>query len=260
MEQCATMRTTCRTGAASESACRRRRPLPVVHLRVLLLAALLGSAGVGSAQSADQVIEPRSNTPFPVSLVPPGASTEQRLTGTGLREVMILFIGVHVYAFGLYVDAAGARAALAEFAGRSPAQLAADERFYRRLLDLEFAMSLRLVMVRTVAGVDVANAFDDALRPRVKAVSADSGDLEALERFRGYFAAPEIATGTEVVFACTPSGRLSTSVAGAEQESIDSQVLCRALFGVYLDQEPISVEGRKTVIAGFPEQLARRSR
>ena len=39
---------------------------------------------------------------------------------------------------------------------------------------------------------------------------------------------------------------------GAEQESIDSQVLCRALFGVYLDQEPISVEGRKTVIAGFP--------
>ena len=80
----------------------------------------------------------------------------------------------------------------------------------------EFAMSLRLVMVRTVAGVDVANAFDDTLRPRVKAVSADCGDLEALERFRGYFAAPEIATGTEVVFAYTPAGRLSTSVAGAE--------------------------------------------
>jgi len=260
MEQCATMWITCRTGAALESACRRRRPLPVAHLGVLLLAALLGSAGVGSAQSADTVIEPRSNTPFPVSLVPPGASTEQWLTGTGLREVMILFIGVHVYAFGLYVDADGARAALAEFAGRTPAQLAGDERFYRRLLDLEFAMSLRLVMVRTVAGVDVANAFDDALRPRVKAVSADSGDLEALERFRGYFAAPEIVTGTEVVFACTPAGRLSTSVAGAAQESIDSQVLCRALFAVYLDQEPISAEGRKTVIAGFPEQLARPSR
>ena len=235
------------------------RPNRRAHLRGLLLAVLLSIAGTGWAQPADTVIEPRSNTPFPVSLVPPGDSAEHWLTGTGLREVMILFIGVHVYAFGLYVDADGARATLAEFAGRSPAELAGDERFYRRLLELEFAMSLRLVMVRTVAGVDVANAFDDALRPRVTTVSANRRDLQALERFRGYFAAPEIATGTEVVFACTPSGRLSTTVAGAEQESIDSQVLCRALFGVYLDREPISVEGRKTVIAGFPEQLARPS-
>ena len=233
-----------------------------MQLRVLLIVALLGAAiaGVGSAQPTETVIEPLSNTPFPMSLVPPGSSTEQRLTGTGLREHVILFFGVHVYAFGLYVDADGARAALAEFAGRSAAELAGDERFYRRLLDGEFAMSLRLVMVRSVSGVEVANAFDDALRPRVRATSAETGDLQALERFRDYFAAPEIETGTEIVFACTPSGRLSTTVAGHEQVSIDSQVLCRALFDVYIGGEPISVEGKKTVIAGFPEQLAGPSR
>ena len=237
------------------------RPNRRAHLRGLLLAVLLSIAGTGLAQPADAVIEPRSNTPFPVSLVPPGGSTEQGLTGTGLREVMILFIGVHVYAFGLYVDADGARATLAEFAGRSPAELAGDERFYRRLLELEFAMSLRLVMVRTVAGVDVAK------RVRRRIAAARHGGLrqpaatwQALERFRGYFAAPEIATGTEVVFACTPSGRLSTTVAGDEQKSIDSRVMCRALFDVYLGEEPISVEGRKTVIAGFPELLAHPSR
>ncbi len=121
-------------------------------------------------------------------------------------------------------------------------------------------MSLRLVMVRTVSGVDVANAFDDALRPRVKSASAESGDLQALEWFRDYFDAPEIETGTEIVFACTPSGRLSTTVGGDEQVPIDSQVLCRALFDVYIGREPISVEGRKTVIVGFPEQLAGPSR
>ena len=233
-----------------------------MQLRVLLIVALLGvaGAGFGSAQPMEMIIEPLSNTPFPITLVPPGSTTEQRLTGTGLREHVILFFGVHVYAFGLYVDADGARAALKEFAGRSAVELAGDERFYRRLLDGEFAMSLRLVMVRTVSGVDVANAFDDALRPRVKSASAESGDLQALEWFRDYFDAPEIETGTEIVFACTPSGRLSTTVGGDEQVPIDSQVLCRALFDVYIGREPISVEGRKTVIVGFPEQLAGPSR
>ena len=227
----------------------------VSYLRLLPIVAVLAGAGISSAQSLATVVEPRSNTPFPASLMPPGGTTEHRLTGTGLREHVILFIGVHVYAFGLYVDADRARVALAEFAGRSPVELAGDERFYRRLLDQEFAMTLRLVMVRTVAGVDVANAFDNALRPQV---STDPDDLRAVERFRGYFDAPEIATGTEIVFACTPSGRLSTTVAGAERESIDSRVLCRALFGVYLGAVPISIEGKKTVVAGFAELLASR--
>ena len=226
-------------------------------MRVLPVVALLAVAGIASAQSEHTAIEPSSNTPFPIVLMPPGSSIEHRLAGTGLREVVILFIGVHVYAFGLYVDVDGARAVLAEFGGRSPDELAVDERFYRRLLDQDFAMSLRLSMVRTVAGADVANAFDDALRPQV---SSDNGDLSALERFRGYFDAPEIAAGTEVVFACTPSGRLSTSVAGGERESIDSRGLCRALFGVYLGQDPISVDGKKTIIARFPELLALPSR
>lgn len=128
----------------------------VSYLRLLPIVAVLAGAGISSAQSLATVVEPRSNTPFPASLMPPGGTTEHRLTGTGLREHVILFIGVHVYAFGLYVDADRARVALAEFAGRSPVELAGDERFYRRLLDHEFAMTLRLVMVRTVAGVDVA--------------------------------------------------------------------------------------------------------
>ena len=122
-------------------------------------------------------------------------------------------------------------------------------------------MTLRLVMVRTVAGGDVANAFDEALRPRMAADGAgEPGDNQALERFRGYFDAPEIETGTEIVFACTPAGRLTTTVGGDGQAPIGSPALCRALFDVYLGREPISVEGKKTVIAGFPELLAAASR
>ncbi len=228
--------------------------------RVLLIVALMGVAGVATAQPGETVLEPLSETPFPVSLMPPGGASEQRLTGTGLREVMVLFFPVHVYAFGLYVDADEARTALSDFSGRSPAELAGDQRFYARLLDMEVAMSLRLVMVRTVAGGDVADAFDDSLRPRMAAADGEGDAYRALDRFRGYFDAPEIATGTEIVFACAPSGRLTTTVGGVERAPIDSTVLCGALFDVYLGTEPISVQGKKTVVAGFAELLAATAR
>ena len=239
---------------------RHGKPRSSVALRALLIMALMGVTRIGAAQPGETVLEPLSETPFPVSLMPPGGASEQWLTGTGLREVTVLFFPVQVYAFGLYVDEEGAGAALSGFSGRSPAELAGDPSFYARLLEMEFAMSLRLVMVRTVAGGDVADAFDDSLRPRMAAADAGDDAAAALDRFRGYFDAPEIATGTEIVFACAPSGRLTTTVGGAERAPIDSPALCRALFDVYLGTEPISVEGKKTVIAGFAELLSTAAR
>ena len=120
------------------------------------------------------VYEPRSGTPFPALLIPPGGTTPQRLMGTAIRQRTIF--RVKIYAFGLYVDPDGARASLSRFAGASASMLERDERFYRQLLDLEFAMSLRLVMTRTVDGDDVAKTFDDAIRPRIARAVADTNN------------------------------------------------------------------------------------
>ena len=227
---------------------------------IVLLMALTAPVGLATAQSsAAEVVEPESGTPFAASLVPAGASTEQQLAGMALRAVEVLFFRVPVYAFGLYVDADGARAALARFANRSPDDLAGDERFYRRLLDLEFGMTLRLVMVRDVAtpGEEMASAFDRSLRPRIAPYGVDEpGASRALDRFRDYFDMREIETGAEFIFACTAGGRMTTSINGEERPPIESRALCRALFDVYLGAEPISVEGKKSVIARFPRLLA----
>ena len=121
--------------------------------------------------------------------------------GTAIRQRTLF--RVQIYAFGLYVDPEGARASLSRFAGVSAPTLEDDERFYRQLLDLDFDMTLRLVMTRTVDGDDVAEAFDEALRPRlVRAVTDTSSadELAALDRFRSYFDVDEVRTGTEVVF------------------------------------------------------------
>ena len=66
----------------------------------------------------------------------------------------------------------------------------------------------------------------------------------------------EVTTGTEIVFSCGPAGRLTTSVEGGERRPIDSRALCRALFDVYLGEDPVSDDGKRSVIAGFPGLLA----
>ena len=222
---------------------------------VLALVILVTVSVSAMAQSTapDTVNEPRSGTPFPLSLTPPGGTTSHWIMGTAIRQRTIF--RVKIYAFGLYVDPESARASLSRFAGVSASTLERDESFYRQLLDLDFAMTLRLVMTRTVDGDDMAEAFDDALRPRIARAltdTNDSGELAALEKFRGYFGVDEVRTGTEVVFSCGPAGRLATSVGGDERPAVDSRALCRALFDVYLGEDPISDDGKRSVIAGFP--------
>ena len=206
----------------------------------LLMFATVSISAVTQSTAPDTVDEPRSGTPFPLSLTPPGGTTPHWLMGTAIRQRTLF--RVQIYAFGLYVDPEGARASLSRFAGVSAPTLEDDERFYRQLLDLDFDMTLRLVMTRTVDGDDVAEAFDEALRPRlVRAVTDTSSADElaaALDRFRSYFDVDEVRTGTEVVFSCGPAGRLATSVGGDERPPINSRD-----------------DGKRSVVAGFPGLL-----
>ncbi len=225
---------------------------------IAILGLFAFAAPAGSQPSAPETLrEPESGTPFPVALTPPGTTTPHRLVGTGIRQRTIF--RVNVYAFGLYVDPAGARAALAAFAGRRASVLRRDEKFHRRLLDFDFGMTLRLVMTRTVEGADVADAFDDALRPRMARAgrrSADGAGKNApLARLRSYLDVDEVERGTEIVFSCDPEGRLTTSVGRAQRPPIESRTLCRALLDVYLGQDPIERGGKRNIITGFARLL-----
>jgi len=220
----------------------------------LCLALLAGVAAPSTARQTgpDAVREPQSGVLFPVQLTPPGATTPHQLMGTAIR--VKTWFRVKVYAFGLYVDPDGARSALSAFGAVPASALERDERFFQRILDMEFAMTLRIVLTRDVGGKDVADSFDDALRPRIRRAAAEKnlpGGETALRQFRGYFNLEEVAKGTEIIFSCGPGGRLETSVKGESRPAIESAPLCWALFDVYLGEKPISADGRKSIIAAF---------
>jgi hypothetical protein len=198
------------------------------------------------------VTEPSTNVPFATELQT--AAGAQALAGTGVRTRTML--KVKVYAFGLYVDAAGARTALAAWRGKSAADLAGDEALYRALLKGAFPMTLRLVMTRDVGGKQMAEAFEGALAPRVEqsAQWGMTGGAAALARFRTLFTS-DLTSGTELLFAWAPGNKLLVSIGGRPAGEIENAALCWALFDVYLGPEPISPDGRKTAVARLPEML-----
>ena len=219
--------------------------------------ALVLAAPLSAQEAAEgMAVEPSSKVQFPMELTVPGTDVMHRLMGTGIRTKT--FLKVKVYAFGLYVDAEGAASALGAWAGKSAKDLEKDDGFYDAVLQQDFGMTLRLVMTRDVGGEDMAEAFDGALRPRVQTAAAEMnmpGGEAALDEFRGFFDVDEMTKESEIVFSCDANGALRTSVKGVAQTTIASPALCWALFDVYLGDKPISGDGKKSVIAGFPGVL-----
>lgn len=225
--------------------------------RALPLLACAVLAAVPIRLAAQTVTEPSSGVAFPVTLAVDGG--QHTLTGVGLRTRTVL--GVKVYAFGVYVDAAPARTALASFAGRDARALSRDPALYETLLRMTVPLSLRLVMTRNVTGEQMSDAFDGALRPRVVAAATRGGAMTggeaALDRFRAFFSIERLTEGTVLTFTCN-NGTLATNVAGAAQAAIQSPALCWALFDVYLGSNPISPSGKQTAVARIPDILAGR--
>ncbi len=227
-----------------------------VRLAAFWASSLLVGLGSG-LQQPEQVLEPKSGRAFPITLRVPGGGDLHALVGTGIRTKT--FLRVKVYAFGLYVDAPTATSALQAWAGRSARDLEQDQSFYGELLKGRFGMTLRLVMTRDVSGDDMAEAFDDALRPRVVRAARElnmAGGEAALTRFRGYFDVEELTEGTELLFSWLPGGRLVSSVRGEVKGEILSAALGWALFDVYLGADPISEDGKRSLVSRFPELLA----
>ena len=214
-----------------------------------MIASLLLAASV--LVQTSEITEPNTKVTFSTHLQT--AAGEQALGGTGVRTRTML--KVKVYAFGLYLDAAGARSALAAWRGKNAAALAGDESLYKELLKGGFPMTLRLVMTRDVGADQMSEAFNEALGPRVAQAELGgmTGGAEALTRFRGFFT-DKLTKGTELVFSRS-GNTLKVSIAGKESGEIDNAALAWALFDVYLGDKPISPDGKKGVVARLPEIL-----
>jgi hypothetical protein len=253
----------------------RPEPLEAIVKTALLLLSLCAPLPALLPSAAPQeaprtVREAGSRIDFPVRLegealaegLPAAADGEavrlpdMDLLGVGIRTKT--WFDIRVYAMGLYWDAAAGPQQHAAFAGQDAETLGKAGKLQAALLEGRCALTLRLVMCRDVDGDDMAEAFDDSLKPRLETAMKKlelRGKAEDLATFRGYFDVDEVKEDVELLFTWTPDGRLHTRMKGKALGTIDSPALARALFDVYLGEDPISEKGHRSLVARAPELL-----
>jgi hypothetical protein len=242
---------------------------------IVALTAALGSAAPLFAQ--EPVVKP---TPAPAPVAAPlveekatdamfpewiqygkgEALTTHHLAGLGVRKKTIF--RVKVYAFGFYLDSAAASAKLKPLVGRKMKDMMKDRKLDAALLDDQFGKTIRLVMARDVDADDMAEAFEDSLKSRIKKYTAKMDEkqqqaaTDALTKFRGYFKT-EAKEDQVLQFTWLPGGRLLTTIDGKDSPEIKNLALCHSLFHVYLGNDPISESGKEAILKGLPTALAK---
>uniref|UniRef100_A0A7S0R466 Chalcone isomerase domain-containing protein n=1 Tax=Pyramimonas obovata TaxID=1411642 RepID=A0A7S0R466_9CHLO len=188
--------------------------------------------------------------------------------GAGVREKKIAILKVKVYALACYVEAEGAKAALA--AGET-------------LLSGAFDKAICLQLVRDVDGKTFFEALNESVKPRLALIAtnqatkenedgdfmsevaeaaekAEEAALDALEEIGDYFLSKsKLSSGTKVMLRVADGKTLQVSAAfadgGAELE-LESAELCEAIMDVYLGIDPISPAALDAFNAGAAKACA----
>lgn len=211
-------------------------------------------------QKAPKVEEKATDTFFP-AWFKFGKGDDRRthnLVALGIRKKTIF--KVKVYSFGLYLDAQAAQPKLQRFMSQKSKALLKDRNFDKAVLADGIGKTIRLVMVRDVDADDMAEAFEDSLKPRIKAYTKKQSAeqvkaaTDSLAKFRGYFK-KEAKDGQVMQFTALPGGRLLTSIDGKAMPEIKSSALSWALFDIYLGKDPISDSAKEKFVKGLPSVL-----
>ncbi len=218
-----------------------------------------GQQPTAQAEKIPTVEEPATEIAFPVRLkVGNKGASSHELIATGVRKKTIF--RVKVYAYGMYLDTAAAAPLVQPYMKKTTKKLLKDREFERALLSGKAGMSVRLVMARNVDADDMAEAFDDSLKPRIKGFMKKSTPeetekaMKTLETFRGLFTT-KLKKKDELIFTWLPGGKLHTRIQGKDQQVITSPALTWALFDVYLGEDPISDGGKENFVKALPKAV-----
>ncbi|KAG4190204.1 hypothetical protein ERO13_A07G019100v2 [Gossypium hirsutum] len=244
----------------------------------------VGHQGYGSPSFLDlnwtqHAVEPRTGIEFPTTLdnvfdrqINSSLSSEV-LVGTGSITITLIKIkSLEVYAFGFYIHPFSVCQKLgpkyASIPGNEPNK---HNDFYQDLLREDIGMTVRLVVncngmkasaVREcLALLDrlhfgflinwlncvCFSEFEKSLRAQLVKANPDT-DYHCLSTFGSLFT-PDIAlpVGTVIDFQRTADGQLVTKIGGNHIGVVQSKDLCRAFFGMYIGDLPVSEQAKENI-------------
>lgn len=179
------------------------------------------------------VTEPSSGTAYQETRTV-GGKTYQ-LLGTGLRKKFV----IKVYAIGLYVEQAGAKAAYASGAGAGPQSF---------VINGSFGKLAALRFLRDVDKGKIQEAYRESLAGPLAAGGQLATDAQA---FVGLFER-DVKQGQEVIIQADEAGKLSVSIGGQRKEGPQNPALAKAIWEIWLGQKPIAPDAKKTLVERLP--------
>ncbi|MCO5602552.1 hypothetical protein L7F22_056685 [Adiantum nelumboides] len=195
--------------------------------------------------------EPSTGVSFPSSIYPAddGANLHQ-LAGVGLRKKSILGLkSITVYAFGVYANEVSLRDKLGlKYTDHSGADLKKNKQFHDDIVASDFDLAVRLVIVygRLKIG-SVRSAFEESIGNRIQKFSGKE-DRPLLESFTSLFKDDiKLPKGTTIDVRRQAGHILTTTIDGKDLGSVQSPLLCRAFFDLYIGDEPFDSKGKEDV-------------
>ncbi|XP_010929907.1 chalcone isomerase-like protein 1 [Elaeis guineensis] len=197
-----------------------------------------GKEEVGENVKMD--IEPKTGVSFPVKL-----GDGQQLNAVGCRKKKILGLGVNIYAFGIYADNAMLKELLKTKFSKNPEN--PTKELYEAVIDSDISMTVRLVLVfRGLTMSLVKKNMDDGLAASIKKLTGGQKN-EALTNKIMADADNRIKLppGSVIEITRLPGYVLQTKVRDELVSKVESELLCRAYFHMYLGDDPFDMEAKE---------------
>ncbi|KAF8399782.1 hypothetical protein HHK36_015652 [Tetracentron sinense] len=185
-------------------------------------------------------IEPKTGTSFPVRL-----DSGLELNAVGLRKKNILGIGLKIYGFGMYADNEKLKDLLREKIGKAPAK--PTKEMYQAVIDSDVGMMVRLVIVFFGLTIGmVRKNFDEGLGASIKKITGGQKNEELLKKVMGGASDDiKLTTGSVIEITRFPGYILQTKVKDEVVSKVESELLCRAYFQMYLGDDTFDKDARE---------------
>uniref|UniRef100_A0A0E0L928 Chalcone--flavanone isomerase n=1 Tax=Oryza punctata TaxID=4537 RepID=A0A0E0L928_ORYPU len=208
------------------------------------------SVAVPSTIFQGDAIEPKTGIKFPAFLEDNSSPSTTVLVGMGFKGVKVMRVkNLDLYAFGLYLQPNTISEKLGpKYASVPTINLKDNPDFYDDLLRENLPMRVRLVLHYNGLSIGaVRDVFEKSLGLRLQKMNPNT-DYHCLKTFGSYFNEDiPIPAGTKIDFCQTSDGQLITEIDGRQIGAVKSKDLCRALFGMYIGDSPVSLEAKKDI-------------
>jgi len=167
------------------------------------------------------------------------------LAGVGVRAKKLMGISeINVYAVGIYLDVQAAKKVLASKFGVDMSlhgDAVCDEVNKADGIN----KTAKIILTLSVTQAQFLGALEERLAPQLKA----AGALGLLNAFRKQFEGVSFSRGTDVTLSSNNNGQLTTKVNDDVKGVLNSPLLCRALFSIWLGHDSVTPGATSTFVA-----------